>query len=140
MVAILIISVVIAALLQLFSNNTALLGRVKEKVKLSTQGSILLGVENVGFEKKKIPLDGLLAEFKLDDELRRKLKTIKVDVSYKEIMRLDNVDFQEEIELLAEDEGESVREKRAETAALEVGRTFFEINGAGTSFLRLRLQ
>ncbi|MEA3373491.1 MAG: prepilin-type N-terminal cleavage/methylation domain-containing protein [Campylobacterota bacterium] len=140
MVAIVIITVVIAALLQLFSNNTKLLGTVKEKVELSTQGSILLGVGNVGFEKKQIRLDGLLREFKLDDALRRKLKTIKADVSYKEVMRLDSIDFQEESERLAEMEGVSALKKRAETASLEVGRTTLEINGVHTSFLRLRLQ
>ncbi len=140
MVAILIISVVIASLLQLFSTNTALMGTLKEKIRLSTQGSMLLGVGNVGFEKKQIRLDGLLQEFKLDDDLRQKLKSMKADVNYKEVMRLDSADFQEESERMAKEEDESILKKRSETASLEIGRTILEINGVRTSFLRLKLQ
>ncbi len=140
LVAVLIITVVIAALLQLFSNNTTLLGSLSGRIGLSTQGSLFLGFTDVGFEKKTIKLDELLKEFEPDDELRRRLKELEVEVNYVEIKRIDTADFQDEIDEMADANDESSSVKETATPSLEIGRTTIEINGVTTSFLRLRLQ
>lgn len=140
MISVMIISVVIASLLQLFSTNTRLFGTLEQKIELSTEGSLLLGVENIGFEKKSLHFDDLVKDFVIDDELRRRLKEIKAEVVYQELMRLDSADFMEETEELAEEQDITLTDASAKAVALEIGRTGLLFNNVKTSFVRLRLQ
>lgn len=140
MIAVMIISVVIASLLQLFSTNTRLFSTLEQKIELSTEGSLLLGVENIGFENKSLHFDDLVKEFVIDDELRRRLKEIKAEVVYQELMRLDSADFMEEAEELADEKEIPIADVGDKSVGLEIGRTGLLFNNVKTSFIRLRLQ
>ena len=139
-IAVMIISVVIASLLKLFSTNTHHFGTLERKVELSTAGTLLLGVADIGFESRRIHLDDLLKDFQLDDDLRRTLKSINAEVIYQEVKRLDSADFLEETEELAKEEGKDIVNQSAGAASLEIGRTGLQIDDEQTTFLRLRLQ
>ena len=138
MVAVIIITVVIAGLLQLFANNTRFFDKLDQKVDLSTQATLLLGAGAVGFEKDEIKLDELTKDFDLDDELRRKLKEMKAEVDYHTVMQMDESSLSEEEQDTVDEldtEGQS-----AAAATLEIGRTSLMIGDERTSFLRLKLQ
>ena len=141
LVAVMIIVVVIGSMLQLFSSNSRFFATMEEKAVGAYHASLLVGTTDVGFENKKVALDTLLLDFKVDDSLRRTLKQIKVDVEYTELMLLDGADFSDAMEEESAQMGESaeVADKAAETA-IEIGRTSFTLNGRTTSFIRLKLQ
>lgn len=138
-VAVLIISVVVAALLQLFSNNTRLFSTIQQKMGLSTQASLLLGRRDVGFEKMSISLDRVLGDFRMDDELRQRLKGIEAEIEYREVMQFDGSDFFAQREALAEAEDKEVGSQASADVIFEIGRTSLRLNGQSMSFLRLRL-
>ncbi len=140
MIAVMIISVVIAALLQLFATNTRLFSTLEQKIRLSTEGSLLLGVENMGFEKESIHLDELVKDFRIDDDLRRRLKDTKAEVFYQELMVMDSADIMEEVEELAEEDNRTVTDTGTGAVRLEIGRTGLLVGDIQASFMRLRLQ
>lgn len=139
MISVMIISVVIASLLQLFATNTRLFSTLEPKIDLSTGGSLLLGVENIGFEKQEIRLDELVKEFQVDDDLRRRLHDIKTKITYQELMTLDSADFMEEIEDMAEEDNRTVAETSTDAVQLEIGRTGLLLDDIQVSFIRLRI-
>lgn len=138
-VAVMIISVVIAALLQAFAHNTRLFSRMEHKIGFSTQASLLLGKGDIGFENMDISLDRVLGDFRMDDEFRRRLKAFEAEIDYREIMRFDGSDFFAEREAMADEEGESLAGQKAPAVTFEIGRTSMRSNGENVSFLRLRL-
>lgn len=139
MVSVMIISVVIASLLQLFATNTRLFSTLEPKIDLSTGGSLLLGVKDIGFEKQEIRLDELVKEFQVDDDLRRRLHEIKTKITYQELMTLDSADFMEEIEDMAEEDNRTVAETSTDAVQLEIGRTGLLLDDIQVSFIRLRI-
>ena len=98
MVAVLIISVVIGSLIQLFSNNPRLLGRIEQNSGFAMYGTLFVGVSDPGFVKEEVTLDKLVADFELDDALRRELKQQKAFVDYRMISRLDEGDLADNVE------------------------------------------
>jgi prepilin-type N-terminal cleavage/methylation domain-containing protein len=139
MVAVMIISVVIASLLQLFSNNTTLFNNVQTQVGSTVQGTLLLGNREIGFEKETVSLDELVKGFDIDDELRRSLKTKKAFITYTEVRSMDLSDMEGASGEEGTDE-EIVAEEGEMAQALEIGRTTLKIGDQSSSFLRLKLQ
>lgn len=144
LVSVMIISVVIAALLQLFSTNSHSFASVQEKIDQTNKTSLLLGSKVYGFEKKKIDLAELVKDFNIDDDLRRKLKKEKVEIIYTEVL---SVDFDAAAVALGEADKEDnpneeaiVSETSEATNALEVGRTTMKIGTQSSSYLRVKLQ
>lgn len=85
MVAVMIISVVIMALLQMQGNTSHAFSKLAKTIKMNQYSSLFISNSDYGFEKESVDLDDLLSEFKLEDKLRRELKTIKVKVNYEEL-------------------------------------------------------
>lgn len=144
LVSVMIISVVITSLLQLFSTNAHSFTSVQEKIAQTDKTSLLLGSKVYGYEKKKIDLAELVKDFNIDDDLRRKLKKEKVEIIYTEVL---SVDFDAAAASLGEagkddnpDNEAVVSETSAATNALEVGRTTMKIGQQSSSFLRVKLQ
>jgi prepilin-type N-terminal cleavage/methylation domain-containing protein len=139
MVAVMIISVVIASLLQLFSNNTTLFNNVQKQLGSTMQCTLLLGNREIGFEKETVRLDDLVKGFDIDDELRRSLKTKKAFITYTEVRSMDLSEM-EEASGQEETDEEIVVDEGAMAQALEIGRTTLKIGDQSSSFLRLKLQ
>lgn len=150
MVSVVIISVVIGALLQIFSNNTHFFSQFKSKIDLAWRSSLLLYQDEIGgFKEKKddeieedIFLDELVKKFNIDDDLRRELKKIEADVTYKAVSIIETdemeMDVNESDQELAT-QYEEAKEK-SDGVVLEIGKTSFKIGDESTTFLRLNLE
>jgi len=142
LIAVMIIAVVIGSLLQLFSNNTTTFASIHQKIQHTNTTTLLLGNVHYGYENDKTDLAELVKDFTVDDDLRRQLKNIKVEILYKEVTRID---FGEVAEAFAEaettDQGEALVKEASEASnALEIGRTTLKIGDQASSFLRVKLQ
>lgn len=89
MIAVMIISVVIMALIKMSANNTHMLFAMNENAKNLNYGSFLIENTKYGFETEEQSLYNLLDEFNLDDDLRRKLKAVNTKIIYQELESID---------------------------------------------------
>jgi len=144
LVSVMIISVVIGALLQLFSTNSHSFSSIQEKILQTHKTSLLLGNTIYGYENKTVDLAELLKDFNLDNDLRRKLKREKVTIIYTEITSVNFDDAAESIAEIQKDDNlnnEAIEtQSGAATNSLEVGRTTFKLANQSSSFLRVKLQ
>ncbi len=140
-----IISVVIGALMQLFSTNSHAFSSVHQKILHTNKTTLLLGNAVYGYEDKQTDLAELVKDFNIDDDLRRLLKKENVDILYREVT---SIDFGDAAESLAEaqssaadnDQNALISEAGGATNALEIGRTLLKIGDQSSSFLRVKLQ
>ena len=144
LVSVMIISVVIGSLLQLFSTNSHAFSSIQQKILQTHKTSLLLGNKIYGYENKTVDLAELLKDFNLDNDLRRKLKREKVSIIYTEVT---SIDFDDAAESIAEVEKEDninneaiEKETASATNSLEIGRTTFKLAEQSSSFLRVKLQ
>ena len=144
MVSVMIISVVISALLQLFATNAHTFASVEAKIQHTNRTSLILGSKIYGYEKKSVDLAELVKDFNIDDTLRRKLKKEKIKIIYTEVTTIDFDDAAESIseaEDVPEGEDEGViTDASAAASSLEVGKTTVKLNGESSAFLRVKLQ
>jgi len=145
LVSVMIISVVIGALIQLFATNTHTFSSVHQKILHTNKTTLLLGNSIYGLENKKIDLAELVKDFNLDNDLRRLLKKEKVEILYTEIT---SVDFDDAAESIADAEAASgengnealIEDAGAATNTMEIGRTTLKIGDQTSSFLRVKFQ
>lgn len=119
MVAVLIVSVVIAAIYEVKGNANTKLFWLKDTIKEVQYNTFLLGAsDKYGFETSSVSLNELVADFDLESDLRRKLKSIKLRVSYDE---LDSIET-------------------PTGSVFEIGKTTMASKTFDTSILRVKLQ
>ena len=123
MIAVIIISVVIMALLQMQGNNMHMFSAFSKKNRVNQYGSFFIANEDYGHENKTLFLDDLLSEFELEDELRRELKKTKVEILYQEINSIGG-----DIEEI--DSGRR----------FEIGKSILKTSDSSSSYLRLRVK
>ena len=144
LVSVMIISVVIASLLQIFSTNSHTFSSIEQKIKHTNTTTLILGNPIYGFEDKTVNLAELVKDFNIDDDLRRKLKNQKVKIIYSEVKSFD---FSDAAEALSDnnlsssqaDQGEETEASQA-TASLEIGKTTMKTDHYSSSFLRIKIQ
>ena len=134
MVAVVIISVVIMALLELFANNSKIFSMLSLKSENNQYKSLLISSTNYGFEDKKTTLYELVREFDLESDLRQELKAKKVQLIYQE---LEFIDMSEESIRDEESEQES---SQAPSMVFEIGKSVMNFENSSSSFLRIRSQ
>lgn len=143
MVSVVIISIVIMALLEMFSNNAHIFLSLKNKTKINQYSSFFVSNMDHGFENDDTTLYMLIEDFPLEDDLRRKLKELKVEVLYQVVDTIDMNEFQgfeeeeEDIDILEEDDEE--KESNSDMI-FEVGKTILKTNESSVSLLRLQVQ
>ncbi len=125
MVAVMIISVVIMALVHMYSNNIFLFSAYKKQSQVSQYSSFLIANKEYGYEDKNTNLYDLLNEFDMEDKLRRELKKQKAKVIYKVLKNID----------LGEESNTS-----APQMALEIGSSVLRVNDASNALMRLQLR
>lgn len=145
MVAVVIISIVILTLLQMFANNTHIFLSLKKKTQINQYSSFFVANSERGFEDDDTTLYRLIEEFQLEDELRRKLKEDKIKVIYQEIETIDMSEFQdieeEEESEVGEEEAQEEEDKESNSnLVFEIGKTILKDDESSVSLLRLRLQ
>jgi len=134
MVAVMIISVVIMALLQINANNTHIFSQVKNQETSAQYLSLLVGTK-YGFEDEKISMEELVSDFDLDDDLRRELKHIQIQTSYQTLQSIDTSMFDEGDKT---EENEDTNKQNSAGTIYEIGRSILKTKHSSSSLLRLR--
>jgi len=143
MIAVVIISTVIMALIQMYANNIHIFSTLKSKTNLTQYGTLLVANPEVGFEKKEFSLYDLVDGFQVEDDLRRELKNQKVKIIYSELEKIDLAEFSDE-----EDEDKSNeeisdepnKEQSQSNMILEIGKTTLKFKEGATSIVRIELK
>ena len=137
MVAVVIISTVIMALLEMYANNTHIFSNLNQKTKINQYATLFIANLEFGLEKNDVVVYDLIDEFKVEDKLRRELKGIKAKIIYQELDKIDLSEFDEKEneDMLNEEEKEVSSE-----IVFEVGKTILRTNNSSIGYLRLRLQ
>jgi len=96
MIAVMIVSVVIAALFKLQGDTNHLFKEIQKNQKESSYATFLLWNRTYGFNKSNLNLYRLVDNFDLDDDLRRELKNIKAEIIYtkQENLEVDDLTFE----------------------------------------------
>ncbi len=131
MVAVMIISVVIMALLQMYANSNHIFSVFKEKTKTNQYSSFFISNQMYGLENKSIHMDELVSDFKVEDDLRRKLKDMKAEVLYQVVGQIDM------------SESDDATEEGSDTSSnmiLELGKTILKVDNSSNALLRIRIQ
>ncbi len=129
MVAVMIISVVIMALIQMYANNTHIFTSMKKQTKINQYSSLLISNDNYGYEDKNINLNDLVSDFNLENSLRRELKETKVKVIYTELETID----------MSEEEGDN-EDEVSSSLALEIGKSILQTEDSSTALMRFRIR
>lgn len=138
MVAVVIISVVIMALIKLFANNSHIFSTLSDKSKNNQYLSFLVSPSQYGFTDKKTTLYTLVEEFDIESELKRELKSIKVKLLYQE---LDSIDMGEsEFEPESEIQEDDIEKEASSNMVFEIGKTVLKVEETSVSMLRIKQQ
>jgi len=125
MVSVMIISVVIMALLQMQGNNTYMFSKLKSKLEINQYASFFIANKDYGFKKESVYLSDLLNEFVVEDDLRRKLKNIKIKIRYEELDKYGDSNTSQ---------GDS------SDMLLEIGKSSIDVDDSTVSIMRLKIQ
>lgn len=126
MVAVLIISIVIMALLQMRGHSAHIFSSLTQKREINQYLSFLVSNNTYGFEQDTITADKLLQDFDIERDLRQRLKNVKVDLLYQE---LDPID-------LTENDDENL----SSDIIFETGKTILRTDRSSVFLPRIRLQ
>lgn len=126
MVAVLIISIVIMALLQMRGHSAHIFSALNQKQEINQYLSFLVSSKDYGFEKDTITAESLVKEFDLDRNLRQNLKNIKINLIYQELASIDL--------------DESDDENLSLGMIFETGKTILKTDRSSVSLPRIRLQ
>jgi len=145
MVSVVIISTVILALLTMGGNNTHLFSSFKEQSKINQYASFFISNPTYGLEDDSVVMDDLLSEFNVEDDLRRELKEIKVELLYKIVEQIDLSEYEDSDDEAQEgeyDEENSEDESKDtnSTLIIEIGRTTLKLQDSSTALLRIQIQ
>jgi len=134
MVAVMIVSVVIAALLQMQGSTTTKLFGIKEMMQTNQYNSFLLSLgSKYGFEKSHMDMNRFVEDFDLESDLRRRLKAMKVELDYKEIKSIDTSEFEESTD--------DAKEQSTSTGTVfEIGKTILKTDDFTSQLMRVRIQ
>jgi len=143
MVAVVIISVVIAALLQMMGNSSNIFSKIKTESDVSQYASFMIASKDYGFENKSVTMDKFSDNFLLDTYLRRDLKKLKAKLVYTELEAIDMSDFDEEAsddDTREEDLTTTDEQQVSSGLIFEIGKSTLVFKNGSTSLLRLRIQ
>ncbi len=136
MVAVVIISVVIMALIELLANSSHNFSTLGKKSQINQYLSFFHSPSRYGFTDKEGTLYDLVENFDIESELKQELKSIKVDMVYQEVKSIDMADYNAEEETEESDiEGE---EQVNSAMAFEIGKTVLKMQSSSVAILRMR--
>jgi len=130
MVAVMLISIVIAALLKLQADNAFIFTKIKRDIRANGFIS-LINNSKYGYENDSLSLDRLVENFDIDDNLRKELKNIRAKTIYAKL---------EKISLADEDKEDINDEEKAAPVTLEIGKTVLKLSNSSTSIIRIKIK
>jgi prepilin-type N-terminal cleavage/methylation domain-containing protein len=128
MVAVMIVSVVIAALMQMRGNSSNLFLNIKKSANLNQYNSFLLSNDKYGFENSSLDMYRLVEEFDVESDLRRRLKSMKTNVKYEELKLIDTSEF------------DDINNSSSSSIVFEIGKTILKSDDFSSYLLRVRMQ
>jgi prepilin-type N-terminal cleavage/methylation domain-containing protein len=142
LIAVVIISTVIMALIQMFANNTHIFSNLTKRTAINQYGSFFIANPEIGLEDDKMKLYDFVDDFNVEDKLRRQLKDIKAEVIYQELEKIDMADYDGSKDVTEEDTQEEAQEKEDSSSQMvfEIGKSVLKVKDSSVSLLRLRLQ
>ena len=136
MVAVMIVSIIIAALLQMQGNSSNKLFGIQKMMQTNQYNSFLLGLNaKYGFEHSNIDMNRLAEDFELESDLRRKLKALKAEVEYNILSVIDTSEFDDTVD-------DETAELQSSTTGIvfEIGKTKLKTEEFTLQLIRVRQQ
>ena len=129
MVAVMIVSVVISALLQMRGDTSNKFFNIKKMLETTQYSSFLLANDDkYGFERSSIDMKRLADDFRVESDLRRKLSSMKVKLQYEKLQIIDTSEFNSD-------------EQNSSTGLVfEIGKSTMQVAKEHTSLIRIRVQ
>jgi prepilin-type N-terminal cleavage/methylation domain-containing protein len=138
MVAVMIVSIVIAALLKMQGNSSHKLLYLKNIMRTTQYSSFFIASSTkYGFENTKTNIADMLDDYELEDKLRKKLKNIKVNVNYETLDTLDSGDFGDQAN--EQDIQNDNDTQQGANLILEIGKSTIKSEKFSTSLIRVQL-
>lgn len=126
MVAVMIISVVITALIQMSANNNHIFSQLIKQANINPYASLFISNRDYGFESKSIHLDDLVSDFRLENALTKELRDTQVKVLYQKLKQID---------MRKNDD-----EKSNSNIIFEIGKTVLKMNDSSIALVRIRME
>ncbi len=141
-ISVVIISTVIMALLQMYANNIHIFSTLNKKTQINQYSSFFISNPDIGLESDKHTLYDLVDDFDLENDLRRELKNIKVEVIYQELEKIDMADYDGSEDKNEDDtlEDEENKENSNSGMVFEIGKSILKVDESSVALLRLKLQ
>lgn len=140
MVAVMIVSLVIGALLQMRGGVTNKYFTLSKMLQTNQYNSFLLSTDNkYGFEESNLDMKRLVDDFELESDLRRSLSAMKVKIDYEELESIDTSSFMLDDENRTE-EAPSQEGNSPSGVIFEIGKTVLKTETFTSSLIRVRLQ
>ena len=141
MVAVMIVSVVIAALLEMQGNASNKFMQIKKIMKNSQYSSFLLSErERYGFERSSSDMRSLLGEFEVESDLRRRLSAMKITVEYEMLDSIDTSKILGTQEQSDMPEGRIVEGAQSAGVVFEIGKTLLATQDFKSGLIRVRIR
>jgi len=138
--AVMIVSVVIAALLQMRGNTSHKFSQIQKMIYTNQYSSFLLSLgDRYGFERSRIDMNQLVDDFDLESDLRRKLKAMKVEIEYEVLESIDTSEY-EDIPTQSETTDEEEVQKDTTGIIFEIGKTKLLSDDINLQIIRVRIQ
>jgi len=129
MVAVVIISTVIMALLVMRGNSSHMFMNFSNKLELNQYLSFLTSNTKPNGDTNTTTIENILSDFNIDNNLRKKLKDIKVKIIYQELNQID----------LSKNSDKNSEDNNSNTI-FEINKMILKTDKTSTSLLRLNTQ
>ena len=123
MVAVMIVSVVVAALLEMRGNLSHKIFSINKTLQVSQYDTFLLLQNKYGFQRSSTNMKTLSEDFELETDLRRKLSALKLHIDYDTLNVIDTSELNE-----------------GATLIFEVGKTKIKSTEYSSAMTRVRIQ
>ena len=129
MVAVVIISTVIMALLVMRGNSSHMFMSFSDKLELNQYISFLISNTKPNGDNNTTTIENILSDFDINDDLRKKLKNIKVKIIYQELTQID-----------LNQDSDNNNENNSSSKIFEINKMILKTDKTSTSLLRLNTQ
>lgn len=126
MIAVVIISTVIMALLVMRGNSSHMFMSFSDKLELNQYISFLTSNTKPNGDNNTTTIENILSDFDINDDLRKKLKNIKVKIIYQELTQIDL--------------SQNNNENNSSSKIFEINKMILKTDKTSTSLLRLNTQ
>lgn len=141
MIAVMIVSVVIAALLEIQANTNNKFMQIQKIMHSNQYNSFLLSQrEHYGFERSSSDMYSLLEDFDLVSDLRRRLSATKIEIEYTELDIIDTSKFMGGSQQDEPQEGRIQEGAQNAGIVFEIGRSQLISTEGTSSLIRVRVQ